>query len=211
MKIALRICVLIFTLGASQASLAQDFDCSEPLVTFGEVMAGLQAGFTGGSVNETTLPSGLYLGASGVDQRGFIDPESGSGWKCHGDWGLVSAWLGISLGGVAGTVTTWQEARELAENLFRVTIEVDGVQHEPVQAAVRIGTLPPPDDAKAAIKSWGAFSEPYSLAVGLHTATIIFEIDFDCLPPILGGAGICDGIFDFVFFEESTDFEVVPN
>ncbi len=105
MKIISRLCILVLVF-ASHASLAQD--CDNPSVKFGEVMAGLQAGFTGGSVNENTLPSGFFLGVSGVDQRGFIDPESGSGWKCDSDWGLVSAWVGIAFPTDANTRTRRQ-------------------------------------------------------------------------------------------------------
>ena len=99
-------------------------DCDNPKVSFGEVMSGLQAGFTGGAANENTQPYGFYAGVSGIDQRGFVDPESGTGWKCDGDWGLVTAWLGTGY----GPNRTRKVARELAESfILNVRIEVDGV------------------------------------------------------------------------------------
>ena len=152
-------------------------------------MSGLQAGFTGGSINDNTLPSGFFLGTSGVDTRGFIDPESASGWKCEGDWGVVSAWLGC-------TVTpnrTQKEALECANNgitigpseaefeiIESVEIRVDNVTIDTVATLAKLGSLPAQFNFReAGIKSWGAFLEPYSLATGIHTAEVIFHFTPD--------------------------------
>lgn len=188
----------------SQGTLAQD--CSKPMVSFGEVMAGLQAGFTGGTVSDGTLPSGFYLGVSGIGQRGFIDPESGSGWKCDSDWGLVSAWLGIGF----GEHRSRRVAREGAGTLFPVVrIVVDGGEPDVVETNAKLGILPIQFGAgDAAMKSWGAFLEPNSLAPGFHTAEIFFGIDRDCLP---FGIGECDGVVDGEIPTGLISFEVFAN
>ncbi len=188
----------------SQGTLAQD--CSKPMVSFGEVMAGLQAGFTGGTVSDGTLPSGFYLGVSGIGQRGFIDPESGSGWKCDSDWGLVSAWLGIRF----GEHRSRRAAREGAGTLFPVVrIEVDGGEPEVLETNAKLGILPiQQGGGDAAMKSWGAFLEPNSLAPGFHTVEIFFGIDRDCLPI---GIGVCDGVVDGELSTGLISFEVFAN
>jgi hypothetical protein len=188
----------------SQGSLAQD--CSKPMVSFGEVMAGLQAGFTGGAVSDGTLPSGLYLGVSGIDQRGFIDPESGSGWKCDSDWGLVSAWLGIRF----GENLSRQAAREAAGAFVPVVrIAVDGDEPEVIETNVKLGVLPIQNGgADAAMKSWGVFLEPNTLAPGFHTAEIFFGVDQDCRP---FGTGECDGVVDYEIPIGPISFEVFAN
>ena len=190
----------------SQGTLAQD--CSKPMVSFGEVMAGLQAGFTGGTVSHGTLPSGFYLGVSGIDQRGFIDPESGSGWKCDSDWGLVSAWLGISYPGPGNR--TRQEAREAAGTVFPVVrIVVNGGEPDVVETNAKFGILPiHRGGGDAAMKSWGAFLEPNSLAPGFHTAEVFFGLDLNCLP---FGTGECDGIVDLEIPTGPISFEVFAN
>lgn len=193
-------------------------DCSTPLVSLGEVEAGRQAGFTGGSVlNENTLPSGFFLAVSGVETRGFIDPESGSGYKCDADWGLVSGWLGIQIENSSGTtIRTQREALEAARTLFPVvTFFVDGVERVRVfETQPRIGSLPTLDRRLGAMKSWSTFLHPFSLALGIHTATVVLGRDQDCLP-LPGNSqglppGVCDGIpdRDFVF---SSSFEVVAD
>ncbi|MDH3338290.1 MAG: hypothetical protein OER22_16360 [Gammaproteobacteria bacterium] len=84
-----RLCVLLVAICASSVAFGQDQDCSEPFVTFGEVNAGLQAGFTGGIPNSNTLPSGHFLAAAGIEHRGFIsplpDPNGPTGWLCEVD------------------------------------------------------------------------------------------------------------------------------
>jgi hypothetical protein len=210
MKIISRLSVLVLIF-ASHASLAQD--CTAPVVKFGEVMSGLQAGFTGGTVNENTLPSGFFFGVSGIDQRGFIDPESGSGWKCDSDWGLVSAWAANTYPTGANTRTR-RQARENTETFFLVVrIEVNGEDQDVIEPNSKFGSLPIHiGSSDAALKSWGAFLEPKSLAPGFHTAEAFFGLDFDCLP-LLGNSegdppGECDGIVDDEFSAGLVNFEV---
>lgn len=206
-KTIYRVCVLAAAMYASSVSLAQDRECSEPLVTFGEVNAGLHAGFTGGAANEITLPSGFFLNTSSVDQRGFIDPESGRGWKCHSDWGLVSGWSGFRIGDLG--LVSRQEIRRMNEAIIAsLVIEVDGVQFEVVESSSKWLVQPERiGETTQILKAWGAFIEPYSLNPGFHIAKVTFGIDLDCLPDF-GSA--CDGEPDFYLPLES-QFEVLAD
>ena len=103
MKAVFRLFCFCLMLGVSPAIFAQD--CGGPLVKFGEVRAGFQAGFVAGRLIDTIpdeatgepepLADGFWRGHAGYDQRGFIDVESNSGWLCEGDWALVSSWFGL--------------------------------------------------------------------------------------------------------------------
>ena len=216
MKILTRLSVLLLVF-VSYSSLAQD--CEGPRVKFGEVMSGLQAGFTAGTVvinndnngDPLPLPSGLFLASSGMDTRGFIDPESGSGWLCSSDWGLVSAWFGAAV----RNSRTRQDARALVSGgvIQILTIEVDGVALEIIGTNTKAGTLPN-NLGEGAIRSWGAFLRPGSLVPDIHWADIFVGFDADCfpLPGNPGGLppGECDGIPDAIFVL-STSFEVIAD
>ncbi len=211
MQTLIRFCILTVALCLSSSLYAQDRDCSGSPVTFGEVMAGLQAGLTGGIPNEHTLPSGFFIAATGVDQRGFINPQTGSGWKCDGDWGLVFEWHGARLpaGVPGGYGLSRGETRKLVEAIVtQLTIEIDGVEFEVVRTAAK--WVVQPDlfgDVDQILQSIGAFIEPYSLEPGVHTATATFEVDLDCLPDL---GGECDGIADLVIPLTSA-FEVISD
>ncbi len=206
-KIITRLCVLLVAMCASAVAFGQGRDCSGPAVTFGEVNAGLHAGFTGGTVNEITLPSGFFFNTFIADQRGFIDAESGRGWKCDSDWGLVSGWAGFRIGDEG--IVTRQELRRLNEAIIAsLIIEVDGVQLEVVESNSKWLVQPESFGETAQIlKAWGAFLEPRSLNPGVHTAKVTFGIDVHCLPAF-GGA--CDGDPDFLVPLES-QFEVLAD
>jgi len=203
MTTTIRLGMLVF-LFSSSAAFAND--CDAPGVSFGEVMAGLQAGFTGGAANDNTLPAGLYLGVSGIDQRGFIDPESQSGWKCDSDWGLVSAWFGLRHDANRSS----QEAREIVDSLIPVVrIEVDDVEQDVVATKSRLGSLPLLlGGGDAAVKTWGAFLQPNSLAPGMHAVMLIFGLDLDCPA---GGGSACDGVPDIEAIIGPFTFEVLAD
>ena len=210
---ARRLCVLLFAVAAFASQSWASEECDEPRVKFGEVMAGLQAGFTGGTVNDNTLPSGFFMGVSGVDQRGFIDAETGSGWKCDDDWGLISGWLGARIGPLWwGGNRTRREALQVAETRIPVVrIEIDGEALEVVATNAKLGILPlqPPfNGGPAAMKSWGAFLEPNSLEPGLHTAVLIYGEDINCKPFPPASGGLCDGIPD-MWWPYTVIFEVI--
>lgn len=213
-KIITRLCVLLVAMCASSVAFGQGRDCSEPLVTFGEVNAGLHAGFTGGIPNSNTLPSGHFLASAGIEQRGFISPDpfpnGPTGWLCEADWGLVSGWAGARLEWFAGESQARRKTLKLVQGLVTdIKIEVDGVQLEVVETAARWAVQPELfDDTAQVLKSWGAFIEPYSLVPGPHTATIKYSVDLDCLPDF---GGECDGIPEFVDDPFSYEFEVAAD
>ena len=141
-----------------------------------------------------------------VKGPGFIDPESGSGWKCDSDWGLVSGWLGISF----GENRSKKVAREGARTLFpAVRIEVNAVGQDVIETNPKLGSMPIQfGGGDAAMNTWGAFLQPNSLAPGMHTAIIFYGVDLDCLPL---GTGECDGIVDDEIFVGPVDFEVIAD
>lgn len=190
------------------------------MVSFGEVMAGLQAGFTGGSVvsndnngEPTPLPSGVFLAASAVDTRGFIDPETGTGYKCDSEWGVVILWLATSWG--TDRNPTQPDARDFSEGvILDVTIEVtstsgviETVQLEVIETASRIGTTPGFLGLQDSFtKTWGGFLEPDSLDPGTYEASIVGAVDFDCI------FSECDGVADaIVQILAPATFEVIAD
>lgn len=157
-------------------------DCSATPVKMGEVMAGFQAGFTGGSHTEIGNPADFFMTLGGDARRGFIIPENGgSSAQCENDFILVSGFLGTGIETSTGIVLRKpKEARDNVSSGFSGLIaaqrfEVDGVQIEHMNTAVKIGYHP--NGARLAILTSGIILEPYTLAPGLHSASVIYEID----------------------------------
>lgn len=166
-------------------------DCSVSPVKMGEVMAGFQAGFTGGSHTEVGNPADFFMTLGGETRRGFIIPENGdSSAQCENDFILVGGFIGSAIERPDGSsVRKPKEARDLVSSGFDGLIagqrfEVDGVLLEHMNTASKIGFHP--NGARLAVMTSGVILEPYSQAPGIHTATVIYDVDGDR-----------DGIVDF--------------
>jgi hypothetical protein len=201
-----RLCVLLLAVFAfaSHSSLAQE--CGEPVVSLGEVMAGFQAGFTGGAHTVTGLPEGYFGAAAFEARRGFVVPETEvPSVQCDNDYILVADWFACGLTNFFGvTIRTAQEAKRCASTAFYGLIPdfhilIDGVRVEHMNTNAKLGTLPDRDPSRVfATMTSGHIIEPFSLAPGLHTATGVFDFDQDCRPlpgnPDGLPPGECDGI-----------------
>jgi len=189
MKIFTRLCVLLFVF-VSHSSNAQD--CGEPLVGLGEVIAGLEAGFTGGAHTKTGLPEGSFVAFNSEDRRGFIAPETflDASQQCVQDHILIATFVGCVIG-APSLFRTPKEARDCVNSGFQGFIldfyfEIDDVRVEHVQTGTKIGTVPEFfGGAKVAVFTAGHIVEPFSLKLGNHTATVVFEVDSN-------GDGIAD-------------------
>ena len=166
-------------------------DCSASPVKMGEVMAGFQAGFTGGSHTEVGNPAEFFMTLGGETRRGFIIPENGgSSAQCENDFILVSGFLGAGIERSDGTsIRTPKEARDLVASGFNgrfagQRFEVDGVLLEHMNTTPKIGFHP--NGARIAVMTSGVILEPYSQSPGIHTASVIYDVD-----------GNRDGIVDF--------------
>lgn len=166
-------------------------DCSATPVKMGEVMAGFQAGFTGGSHTEIGNPADFFMTLGGDARRGFIIPETGgSSAQCENDFILISGFLGAGIETAGGIeIRKPKEAKDRVSSGFSGLIpaqrfEVDGVQIEHMNTATKIGYQP--NGTRLAVLTSGVILEPYSLPPGIHTASVIYDIDVDR-----------DGIVDF--------------
>jgi len=210
MKVFTRLCVLVVALNACYPAFAQVGDCSGPQVSLNELAISLDHEIT-------DVQSNIYLAVSGMDIRGIIDPESGSGWLCDNDYGLVVAWLGIPRENSSGVIRrTEEQALEIANGGLIPVILLDicadsdvdllcdpmGVAIGPqsIRTNAKLGVLPLQAGALlAAMTVWGAFIEPHTLDPGQYLATATVPFDIDCLPlanvdnPV---GGQCDGIAD---------------
>ena len=188
---ARRLCVLLLAVAAFASHSSNAQDCGEPVVSLGEVMAGLQAGLTAGVHNLNALPSGYDVAASFEPRRGFIIPETEvSSIQCENDFLLVSGWFACALTNYRGeTFRTPKEARDCVNNGLNGLVEdfyfkVDGIEVGHMQTASKIGHLPsypyiPRGERRAAFFAVGHIIEPFSLSVGPHKATLFTLIDWD--------------------------------
>jgi len=158
-------------------------DCSAPTVSLGEVMAGFQAGLTAGSHTEFGPAGDMFLSASGEDRRGFIVPEGlATSMQCENDFILISSYAGSTIKLPDGTtVRTPKEAIDsvnagLDGFIVSQRIEVDDVLIDHMNTAAKIGNLP--SGRRAAIITSGIIIEPYTLESGLHTASVVYSLDF---------------------------------
>ncbi len=158
-------------------------DCSAPPVSLGEVMAGFQAGYTAGSHNDFGPAGSHFIAATGEDRRGFVVPEGiDSSQQCENDFILVGGYVGATIALPDGTrVRPPKRAIDIVNaglNGFIVSqrFEIDGVTVEHVSTAAKIGYLP--NGRRAAIIGSGIIMEPYSLSQGLHSAAVIYSLDF---------------------------------
>ncbi|MDH4109389.1 MAG: hypothetical protein OEW35_13835 [Gammaproteobacteria bacterium] len=186
--------------------------CAGPAVSLGEVMAGLQAGLTGGTHTAAGNPEGFVAAAIGESRRGFVVPESEAGsTQCDNDYILVGEWFACPLTDRAGqSILTPTEAREcvdagLSGLIVDWHLEVDGSPVDYLQTATKMGSLF--DGRRGAFFNAGHIIEPYSLAPGLHTATAVFEYDLDCLARF---GGECDGVVDWIY-APMVNFEIVES
>ena len=131
---------------------------------------------------------------------------------------MVSAWQGcVTENRFGETVRTRREALECANSGFfgtrgefaiieSVELLVDGVTLDSIATHAKLGALPaqPPFNGRpAAIKSYGAFLAPNTLALGTHTATVIFHLTAEFCA-FLGTPFPCNAVV-------STDFDVIPD
>jgi len=157
-------------------------DCSATPVKMGEVMAGFQAGFTGGSHTEIGNPAEFFMTLGGEARRGFVIPETGgSSAQCENDFILVSGFLGTGIETSDGfVIRTPKEAKDNVSSGFRGLIaaqrfEVDGVQIDHMNTAAKIAYHP--NGNRIAVLASGIILEPYTLAPGVHSASVIYGID----------------------------------
>jgi len=153
------------------------------------VLAGLQAGFTAGTRKEVSLP---YVFASalkdGIATRGFIDPEAAvvlgitGQHACENDYILIGGNLTCEI--FSPTDRKPLEERRCVDSGFdgfivglRFLLDGDPVDH--VQTATKIGISPYGDNPLAAFYLVGVIIDPYELDNGPHTATLIFDLDFN--------------------------------
>ncbi len=203
---ARRLCVLLFAVAAFASHSSNAQDCGEPVVSLGEVIAGLQAGLTAGVQNLNALPSGYNVAASFEERRGFIIPEAflpstPPSIQCDNDYLLISDWFACVLNDPNGPVPnrTPKEARDcvnigLDGFLVEFSYEVDYIPVDHMQTATKMGFLPSSyGKVRAAFFTAGHIIEPFSLSLGDHTATLVAEVDLDCLPRPIGQ---CDGTPD---------------
>ena len=179
-------------------------DCSDPAVSLGEVMAGLQSGFVAGTHNEYGPAGDFFLAASGEDRRGFVVPEAivendaGRSAQCENDFILISGFAGSFIELPDGTqVRTPKDAIDSVSaglNGFIVyqRFELDDVLVEEMNTTPRIGYLA--NGRRAAIIASGIIIEPYSLSQGNHWAVVTYGLDYDCLGRF---GGVCDGNVDY--------------
>jgi hypothetical protein len=183
----------------SPSSFAED--CAGPAVKLGEVMAGFQAGLTGGAHTATGMPGGYFVSAGGEDRRGFIVPEAVTvSQQCENDYILISGWQGCGLrdkGNENGRKP--KEAKDCAVDLNGHVVdryfEIDGVKTEHMQTTAKIGINPFNGVTNIAAITTGIVIEPYSLPVGAHTAVVVYSWDDDL-------NGVAD--FDLVLFNDFT-------
>ena len=209
MKTISRLFILLFVF-VSHSSIAED--CGKPVVTLGEAMAGLQAGFTGGAHTTMGQPEGFFASVwfppNVENRRGFIVPENQlTSIQCDNDYILIAEWVVCSITDFSGEkVRTHKEAIDCANSgangaILELVFQVDGMVVDSIQTKAKISSLPhfadPEVDWLLATWTAGHIIEPYSLPIGPHTATAIFVLDFD-------GDGIPDG-------EESvsSEFEII--
>lgn len=159
-------------------------DCGAPAVGLGEVLAGFQAGFTGGTHTEFGPANDFFVAFGGEDRRGFVIPESiDRSDQCENDYILVSGFVGALISRANGTVVrSTEEARNLALNGFDgffagQRFEVDGVLIDQMNTTAKLWKAP--NGARFAVVSSGIILEPYSLSPGLHAARIIYEISLN--------------------------------
>ena len=119
---------------------------------------------------------------------------------------LISAWAATNFGNDGNTR---REALDFAEAVIpAVRIEIDALEQDIIMTNAKLGRLPLQyGGGDGALKSWGAFIQPHSLAPGLHEATSYYGVDLDCFPI---GIGDCDGIPD-IELVQSTSFEVIDD
>ncbi len=193
---ARRLCFLLLAVIAFASHSSNAQECGEPLVGLGEVIAGLQAGLTGGAHTKTGLPEGFFVAFDGEERRGFIAPETflDGSQQCEQDHILVATFVGCGIG--TGSMRTPKEARDCVNSGFQGFIldfffKIDGVRVKHIQTATKIGTFPPAfSGARGAFFSAGHIVEPFSLTLGNHTATVVFETDSD-------GDGVADSDLTF--------------
>ena len=151
--------------------------CSKPLVSMGEVMAGLQAGLTGGAHTVTGKPEAFFGAVNFEERRGFIIPENGiASVQCNNDHILIGEWLAAPL----DRFDTIKEAKDWATGLFggrfvEIYFEIDGNRVDHLQTGTKIGFLP--WGPRVAFFNAGYVIEPYSLLPGPHTATFVLVRD----------------------------------
>jgi len=202
------LCVLFFavTALASHSSIAQ-VDCSESPVSLGEVMAGFQAGFTGGTHTVTGLPEGMWASASSDPRRGFIVPETEvTTLHCRNDYILLAEWFGCMQKRPNGTTRRpVEEAKDCAKTgMFGLIVDfhflLDGIRVDHMETTAKLGPSPyGPDAAVYAILTAGHIIEPFSLSPGTHTVTPVFVFDWDR-----------NGTIDEIW-EPVVDFEIIDS
>jgi len=183
MKIVNRLSVL-FLVFASYSTTAEE--CGGPVVSLGEVMAGFQAGFTAGSHTDVGNPADFFVTLGGETRRGFIFPEyEASSVQCENDYVLIAGFLGAGIETASGiAIRTPKEAKDNVSSGFEGLIpsqrfEIDGVQIEHMNTAVKVGFLPEPDGIRYAVLTSGVILQPFSLLPGIHNASVIYDLDVD--------------------------------
>lgn len=206
-------CAVLLSSVTLTPNVSRAQDCDAPVVSLGEVMAGLQAGFTGGTHTMEGLPEGFLIAALSEERRGFIVPETEvPSTQCDNDFILIGEWFSCNVSRTLndGTVLTFRtrnEARECVDSGFfglilGFKLQVDGIEVSIIETATKIGALPDFPGSQegttvSAFSTAGHIIAPCTLPIGPHSATAVFEFDFDR-----------DGNVDIVN-ELTADFEIV--
>ena len=165
-------------------------ECGEPRVRLGEVMAGFQAGLTGGAHTVTGLPEGFLVAAHDEPRRGFIGaalPPDDSLEQCDNDYILISEWFGCSIERADGTnVRTPKEAKDCVNSgwygwLLDFSFQLDGNPVDHMQTGTKLGFFPLQSggERRGAIFTAGFIVEPFSLEPGVHSTTLFLDWDDD--------------------------------
>jgi len=150
MKTISRLFILLFVF-VSHSSIAED--CGEPVVTRGEVTAGLQAGFTGGAHAMAGQPEGFFASAwfppNVENRRGFIVPENQlTSIQCDNDYILIAEWVVCAITNFSGEkIRTPKEAIDCANSglnglILELVFQVDGIVVDYIQTTTKISSLP---------------------------------------------------------------------
>jgi hypothetical protein len=164
----------VVVVGTTNAPVAY---CSGPKVGMGEVMAGLQAGLTGGAHTVDGQPEAFFGAVNFEDRRGFIVPENEiSSVQCDNDHILLGEYFATPV----ARFDKIQDARDFVGSLFdgrfvEYYFEIDGYRVDHIQTATKIGFLP--GGTRVAFFNAGYVIEPYSLSPGPHAATFVLVRD----------------------------------
>jgi len=153
-------------------------------------MSGFQSGIVAGSHNVRALPGGYYMGTIGGGQRGAISPGSSiQSSQCENDNILIGQWFGVG-----NRARNAKEVKDLLNSgpnapIVAFYMKVDGSVIDHNHSANKTSVLEP--FGRITLDVFDVVFEPFYFSPGNHSASIVFQIDIDCLRTA------CDGISDY--------------